>query len=127
MTDPDPHAAATDPSPAALGKLVPDDALDLASPNLTDDQIFDRFLDWAHQVRHLDLWPHQEESILCLLSGDHVIANTPTGSGKSMIAMAMHFMALCRGKSPATRRPSKPWSRRSSSNWSPSSDQPMWA
>lgn len=107
MTDPDPHAAATDPSPAALGKLVPDDALDLASPNLTDDQIFDRFLDWAHQVRHLDLWPHQEESILCLLSGDHVIANTPTGSGKSMIAIAMHFMALCQGEKSCYTAPIK--------------------
>lgn len=107
MTDPDPHAAATDPSPAALGKLVPDDAFDLASPNLTDDQIFDRFLDWAHQVRHLDLWPHQEESILCLLSGDHVIANTPTGSGKSMIAIAMHFMALCQGEKSCYTAPIK--------------------
>ncbi|MFC2372972.1 MAG: DEAD/DEAH box helicase [Parascardovia denticolens] len=107
MTDPDPHAAATDPSPAALGKLVPDDAFDLASPNLTDDQIFDRFLDWAHQVHHLDLWPHQEESILCLLSGDHVIANTPTGSGKSMIAIAMHFMALCQGEKSCYTAPIK--------------------
>ena len=30
------------------------------------------------------------------MTGSHVILGTPTGSGKSMVALGMHFMALCR-------------------------------
>ena len=30
------------------------------------------------------------------MSGNHVILGTPTGSGKSMVALGMHFLALCR-------------------------------
>ena len=33
-----------------------------------------------------------------LLAGDHVILNTPTGSGKSLVALGMHFAALCTGR-----------------------------
>ena len=32
------------------------------------------------------------------MAGRHVILNTPTGSGKSLVALAMHFRALCRGE-----------------------------
>ena len=46
----------------------------------------------------LSLYPAQEEAILELCSGKHVILNTPTGSGKSLVATALHFKALCEGK-----------------------------
>ena len=33
-----------------------------------------------------------------MMSDHHVILNTPTGSGKSMVALGAHFWALARGK-----------------------------
>ena len=33
-----------------------------------------------------------------LMVGDHVILGTPTGSGKSLVALGMHFMALATGR-----------------------------
>jgi superfamily II RNA helicase len=46
----------------------------------------------------MELWPHQEEALLDIAAGDHVILGTPTGSGKSMVALGMCFMALCAGE-----------------------------
>ena len=48
--------------------------------------------------RGLRLYPEQEEAILELFSGNNVILNTPTGSGKSLVAAAFHFKALCAGE-----------------------------
>jgi len=44
------------------------------------------------------LYPAQEEASLGILAGDNVILATPTGSGKSMVANAAHFIALARGQ-----------------------------
>jgi superfamily II RNA helicase len=44
------------------------------------------------------LYPAQEEAILELLAGNHVILSTPTGSGKSLVGMAGHFAAKARGQ-----------------------------
>jgi superfamily II RNA helicase len=49
-------------------------------------------------ARGLQLYPEQEEAILELFSGSSVILNTPTGSGKSLVATAFHFKALCAGE-----------------------------
>jgi len=46
----------------------------------------------------LELYDHQEEAILEVFAGKNVILNTPTGSGKSLVAMAMQFRALCLGR-----------------------------
>ena len=48
--------------------------------------------------RGLRLYPEQEEAILELFSGNNLILNTPTGSGKSLVAAAFHFKALCAGR-----------------------------
>jgi len=56
----------------------------------------ERFLA-AVAARGLELYPEQEEAILELLAGRNVILNTPTGSGKSLVAAAFHFQALCAG------------------------------
>jgi superfamily II RNA helicase len=55
------------------------------------------FLDWVLALE-LELYPAQEEAVLELMAGNHVILNTPTGSGKSMVANAAHFRALCRAE-----------------------------
>ena len=63
----------------------------------TTDRLLDYFLKYVAN-RRLTLYPAQEEAILELLDGKHVILNTPTGSGKSLVASAMLFAALARGK-----------------------------
>ncbi|KFF31317.1 DEAD/DEAH box helicase [Bifidobacterium bombi] len=62
------------------------------------DEIYDAFFDWVTNKKGIEPWPHQEEAVLDLLSGDHVILSTPTGSGKSLVALGMHFAALCTGR-----------------------------
>ena len=52
--------------------------------------ILDRFLKWTADVS-LDLYPAQEEALLELSTGQHVILSTPTGSGKSLVALGLHF------------------------------------
>jgi superfamily II RNA helicase len=59
--------------------------------------ILDRFLVYASE-KGLELYPAQEEAILALLDGKNVILNTPTGSGKSLVALALHFQSLALGR-----------------------------
>ncbi|PKN58651.1 MAG: DUF3516 domain-containing protein [Deltaproteobacteria bacterium HGW-Deltaproteobacteria-14] len=61
------------------------------------DALFDLFLDWVGE-RGLALYPAQEEAILEVFTDNHVVLKTPTGSGKSLVAVAMHLHALARGK-----------------------------
>lgn len=61
------------------------------------DDLLDRFLEYVDD-RGLALYPAQEEAILALLDGQNVILNTPTGSGKSLVASAMLFASLARGQ-----------------------------
>ncbi len=60
-------------------------------------KILDRFLEFAAS-KQLELYPAQEEAILALLDGKNVILNTPTGSGKSLVALALHFQSLALGR-----------------------------
>eukprot|EP00095_Tigriopus_kingsejongensis_P002271 snap_masked-scaffold2469_size15389-processed-gene-0.6 protein:Tk02271 transcript:snap_masked-scaffold2469_size15389-processed-gene-0.6-mRNA-1 annotation:"hypothetical protein" len=46
----------------------------------------------------IEPYDHQEEAILELYEGKNVILNTPTGSGKSLVALALHFRAICQGR-----------------------------
>ena len=57
------------------------------------DAAYDRVLAHATE-RGLELYPHQEEAVLELLAGNNVILATPTGSGKSLVALAAHMSAL---------------------------------
>ena len=68
-----------------------------AGQTLGQDALLSAFLDYA-SARGLSLYPAQEEAILELLAGKHVILNTPTGSGKSLVAEALHFKGLVEGK-----------------------------
>ena len=61
------------------------------------DTILDRFLGWV-SASGLAPYPAQEEALLELMAGRHVILSTPTGSGKSLVATALHFKALAEGK-----------------------------
>ncbi len=72
-----------------LTALLPADA--------APDSVFDSFAGWAKE-QGLALYPHQEEALIEVVSGANVILSTPTGSGKSLVAMGAHFAALAGGR-----------------------------
>lgn len=59
--------------------------------------LYDRFREWTGQ-RGIELYPAQDEAVTELVDGKNVIMATPTGSGKSMVALAAHFYALAQGQ-----------------------------
>src|ERR1700749_1843861 len=72
----------------------------LPAPSATPpdpDAIYSAFADWAKD-RGLPLYPHQEEALIEVVMGSNVILSTPTGSGKSLVAMGAHFTALANGQ-----------------------------
>jgi superfamily II RNA helicase len=62
-----------------------------------NDLLLGRFLEYTESKR-LRLYPAQESAILELFEDKNVILNTPTGSGKSLVAAAVHFKAIAQGK-----------------------------
>ncbi len=77
--------------PPTLGERIP------LGGTRDPDRILDLFLTWASDTGY-SLYKAQEEALLDLMAGKHVILNTPTGSGKSLVALGLHFKALCEGK-----------------------------
>ncbi len=69
----------------------------LADGVTSTDEVLSRFVSWVSSTG-LSLYPAQEEAILELCDGKHVILATPTGSGKSLVATALHFKAMAEGK-----------------------------
>lgn len=61
------------------------------------DAVVESFTDWVTS-RGFELYDAQAEALLEIAVGSHVIVNTPTGSGKSLIATAALFDALARGE-----------------------------
>ncbi len=102
---PDPTAATSpadapapdDPfAPGSLGWLLP--WAETGEGDVLDpSEALEVFLGWV-ESRGLELWPHQEDALMDLAVGDSVILGTPTGSGKSMVALGLCFMALATGR-----------------------------
>ena len=67
------------------------------SGSFTSDDVLNQFLDYLINAE-IELYDHQEEAILELFGGSNVILNTPTGSGKSLVALALHYQSWCAGK-----------------------------
>jgi len=61
------------------------------------DDILEAFLGYLDE-QGIEPYPAQEEAILELLDEKNVILNTPTGSGKSLVAAALHYKSLCQGR-----------------------------
>ncbi|WP_367874634.1 DEAD/DEAH box helicase [Luteolibacter sp. Populi] len=72
------------------------DPAKLANPT-SNDEILSVFLDYLIETG-VEPYDHQEQAILELFAGNNVILNTPTGSGKSLVALAMHFKAICQNR-----------------------------
>src|SRR5260370_22987308 len=70
--------------------------IDQLPPAADPDSVFEAFAGWAKR-EGLTLYPHKEEALIEVVSGANVIVSTPTGSGKSLIAVGAHFAALAQG------------------------------
>lgn len=77
-----------------LPELLAD--LDDVPSDLHEEAVFDAFVAWAAD-QGLSLYPAQEEAVLEVAAGSHVVLATPTGSGKSLVALGAHFSAMARG------------------------------
>jgi len=70
---------------------------DLLPRSSDPDTLLDAFTTWV-EGRGIALYPAQEEAVIEILTGANVILSTPTGSGKSMVALGAHFAALAEGR-----------------------------
>ena len=63
----------------------------------TDDPtvVYQAFEEYAER-QGLTLYPAQQEAMIEIVSGANVILGTPTGSGKSLVAVGAHLAALAR-------------------------------
>lgn len=68
----------------------------LEIPGTDADALYESFGVWA-AGQGTPLYPAQDEALLELASDSHVILATPTGSGKSLVAVGAHLFALTRG------------------------------
>jgi superfamily II RNA helicase len=85
----EPVTAPARTSDAGLTARMPRDA--------DPDALYEAFVAWAGD-EGFTLYPAQAEALLELVTGSHVILSTPTGSGKSLVAVAAHFLALAQGR-----------------------------
>jgi len=68
-----------------------------ASNTSNPDELLERFLNYVSD-KGIELYEAQEEAILEIFAGKNLILNTPTGSGKSLVAAAMHFYSSSLGR-----------------------------
>jgi hypothetical protein len=66
-------------------------------PAATADDILNAFLEYLSSTG-VEPYAHQEEAILELFQNKNVILDTPTGSGKTLVALALQFKSLCEGR-----------------------------
>lgn len=76
-------------SPRLDPALVPD----AADP----DAVYLAFVEWTESTG-ISLYPAQDESVIEIVSGNNLILSTPTGTGKSLVAIGAHFSALVAGR-----------------------------
>lgn len=70
--------------------------LDRAPRPYDADAMYDAFVAWADD-RALTLYPAQDEAVIEIVSGANVILSTPTGTGKSLVAVAAHAASIANG------------------------------
>ena len=65
--------------------------------SVSEDAVYDTFVEWV-EAGGIRLYPAQDESVIEVVGGANVILSTPTGTGKSLVAVGAHFAALARGE-----------------------------
>jgi superfamily II RNA helicase len=68
----------------------------LAGSAADADGLYSVFSSWVDE-QGITLYPAQDEAILELVTGTNVVLATPTGSGKSLVAVAAHYFAMATG------------------------------
>ncbi|HWV50235.1 MAG TPA: DEAD/DEAH box helicase, partial [Microbacterium sp.] len=61
------------------------------------DAVYLAFVEWAESTG-IRLYPAQDEAVIEIVSGNNLILSTPTGTGKSLVAIGAHFAALVAGR-----------------------------
>ncbi|GAA2981668.1 hypothetical protein JOD63_002609 [Microbacterium terrae] len=74
---------------------MPLSLLDAVPRGADADSAYLGFVEWAED-RGLTLYPAQDEATIEIVSGSHVVLSTPTGTGKSLVAIAAHAACLAR-------------------------------
>ncbi len=60
------------------------------------DAVYTAFIEWVENSG-IRLYPAQDEAVIEIVSGQHLILSTPTGTGKSLVAVGAHLAALAAG------------------------------
>ncbi|MFE6996106.1 DEAD/DEAH box helicase [Microbacterium sp. NPDC057659] len=61
------------------------------------DAVYMAFVEWAESTG-IQLYPAQDEAVIEIVSGNNLILSTPTGTGKSLVAVGAHFAAMADGR-----------------------------
>ncbi|CAM5274128.1 DEAD/DEAH box helicase [Leifsonia shinshuensis] len=81
-----------------MASLRVDDLPGWAGPSsVSEDAVYEAFVAWAESTG-ISLYPAQDESLIEIVGGSNLILSTPTGTGKSLVAVGAHFAALARGE-----------------------------
>ncbi|WP_082500726.1 DEAD/DEAH box helicase [Agreia sp. Leaf244] len=92
-----PEAADSDDDSEQIGEAETASLLSLLPEAFDEDTVFGAFETWASS-RGISLYPAQEEAVIEIVSGANVILSTPTGTGKSLVAIGAHAAAIVRGQ-----------------------------
>ncbi|MGO2518819.1 MAG: DEAD/DEAH box helicase [Microbacterium sp.] len=68
-----------------------------ADRSVDPDAVYLAFVEWA-EATGIQLYPAQDEAVIEIVSGQNLILSTPTGTGKSLVAVGAHFSALAEGR-----------------------------
>ena len=78
-------------------RLDPAALLEPSADGIVDpDAVYLAFIEWA-EATGIQLYPAQDEAVIEIVSGQNLILSTPTGTGKSLVAVGAHFAALAAG------------------------------
>lgn len=67
-------------------------------PEADAETIYDTYTDWVFRDKGFELYPAQQEALLAACLEHNVVLATPTGTGKTLVALGAHFKALTRGE-----------------------------
>src|SRR6185312_16069760 len=76
---------------------MPESLLDHLPAGKDPDAVYAAFVEWTI-AQGITLYPAQDEALIEIVSGANLILSTPTGTGKSLVAIGAHFAAIAEGK-----------------------------